>query len=96
MVLRKKNLKNEFFDINKTLNKETNPINVQKLKNNCIKKTNNSNITFYNDNKVNKIISTNKKNEINKLAKNNNIINKNNNLKKIYIIIMINKKIKKL
>ena len=77
---------------NITLNKETNPINTpkpknfkgdfqKKLKNNCIMKTYNSykNIYFYNDNKINKIISTNKKSEIIKLYKNINRINKNNN-----------------
>ena len=87
----------KFFCVNnnKTLNKETNPINYpklkklknfkvefqKKLKNNCIKKIYNSykNIHFYNDNKVNKIISTNKNSEIIKLYKNVNIVNKNNN-----------------
>jgi hypothetical protein len=91
----KKNLKFFYVNNNQTLNKETNPINYsklkklknfkvdfqKKLKNNCIKKTYNSynNIHFYNDNKANKIISTNKNSEIIKLYKNVNIVNKNNN-----------------
>ena len=91
-TLRKNNLKLFYINNNKSLNKETNPIYTPKLKNlkgdfqkklnyNCIMKTYNSynNIYFYNDNKVNKIISTNKKSEIKKLYKNNNRINKNNN-----------------
>ena len=81
-----------YINNNKILNKETNQINTpksknlkgdfqKKLNNNCIKKTYNSynNIHFYNDNKVNKIISTNKKSENIKKYKNINIINKSNN-----------------
>ena len=84
----------KFFYINnnKTLDKGTIPINSpklknfkgdfqKKLKNNCINKTYNSynNIHFYNDNKANKIKSTNKKSEIIESYKNINIIKKNNN-----------------
>ena len=87
---RKKNLINfgEFNNKNKTLSKEKKPTNVPQLinfnryfnlKNAQIRKTNKpyNNITFYNDNKVNKIAPTNKKSEIIK-GKNIILLNKNN------------------
>jgi hypothetical protein len=94
---RKKNLINfgEFNDKNKTLSKEKKPINVPqlinlyryfKLKNARNRKTNKpyNNRTFYNDNKINKITSTNKKSKIIKLGKNIIVVKKNNNLIKKY------------
>jgi len=91
---RKKNSINfgEFSDKNKnqTLSKEKKPTNIPQLlnvnryfnlKNAKIRKTNipYNNITFYNNNKVNKIAPTNKKNEIIKFGKNIILVNKNNN-----------------
>ena len=77
------------------MSKEKKPTNIPqllnvnryfKLKNAKIRKTNipYNNIAFYNDNKVNKIAPTNKKNEIIKFGKNIILVNKNNNfIKKI-------------
>ena len=96
---RKKNLINfvEYTDNNKnkTLSKEKKPTNVPqlinfyryfKLKNSRNRKTNKpyNNRTFYNDNKINKITSTNKKSKIIKLGKNIIVVKKNNNLIKKY------------
>ena len=106
---RKRNLINfgEFNDKNnnKTLSKEKKPINIPqlinfnqyfKIKNDRIRKTNKpyNNITFYNDNKINKITATNKKSEIIKSVKNCILVNKNNNFIKKRNTNQIDKKSK--